>query len=315
MLTKQNTRIFIGTNIFLNLYNSNTSSSVEAFMKTLFKHRKALMTTEQAFNEFLRSRTRIIGQFKESFLAARTKEQTSSFVRALPGYDGYVSCLAELKNQHKNILEQIELTIADATKDFIYNGFMRLWKDNKLQTTPALFEAAARRKAVGDPPGGDKDTCGDELIWETLLQGLHKNLIVVSKDRTYQQNAEYLKYEYRQKAGLEFQTCGTVKEALALLDIQMDREAVGAEDDIKWLDIIIQAFKQLGGRGRLAEIYEECMDLVVLFYPDKTENHTIDSTVRRTIYEHSSDCRAYLGKEDLFRQAGPGVWELREKGG
>lgn len=84
-----------------------------------------------------------------------------------------------------------------------------------------------------------------------------------------------------------------------------------AEDNIRWVDIIIQALEQLGGRATLAEIYEECKDLIALFHPDKFSNATIDSTIRRTIYQHSSDVTAYLGKDDVFHRVSSGVWELR----
>lgn len=282
-------------------------------MKSLYQQRKILVTTEQAFNEYLRNQTRIIKQFKDSFLASRTKEQTSSFVRSLSGYDKYAQCLTELQKQHKDILKAIDLTISDATQDFIYNGFIKLWKDNKIPTTDHLFDSALRRKAIGDPPGGDKLTNGDELIWEALLQEVHGNLIIVSKDRTYSQNEEYLKYEYHLKTYSELRICDTVKDAFAILGIKMDENAIGAEDTIKWLDIIIQALKQLGGRGQLTQIYDECKDLVMLFYPDKKSNNAMDSTIRRTIYQHSSDVTAYLGKEDLFHQVDSGVWELRDK--
>lgn len=312
IFTKENTRIFIDTNIFLNLYHSNVSGSVEAFMKVLFRHRNLLITTEQSFNEFLRNRTRIIKQFRENFLALRTKDQTSSFVRSLEGYKEYASCLTELQNQHKNLLKRIDLTISDARQDFIYNGFIKLWRNNKILTTDTLIQLAIKRKAIGDPPGGDKYTNGDELIWEALLQQTDHNLIIVSRDRTYSQNEEYLKYEYHLKTQHELMICDTVKDAFAALNIEMDEIAIGAEESIKWLDIIVQALRQLGGRAHLSQIYEECEDIISLFYPDKGTNNAMASTIRRTIYQHSSDVTAYLGKEDLFHQIDSGVWELRK---
>lgn len=269
-MTKEDTKIFIDTNIFLNLYDTNDSGNVKAFMKFLLQHRKILITTEQAFDEFLRNRTRIINQFKDNFQAARTREQTSSFVRSLPGYKDYTRCLKELQKQHKTIMQQIEMVLSDATQDFIYNGFIKLWKSgSKLPTTDILIDAAIKRKACGNPPGGDKLTNCDELIWETLLHAANGNLIIVSKDKTYSQYREYLKYEYSLKTHHELEICDTVNAAFSILDIAMDQAAIEAEDDQKWLDIVIQALKQLGGRGKLSEIYEECQDVVDLFYQDK----------------------------------------------
>ena len=69
--------------------------------------------------------------------------------------------------------------------------------------------------------------------------------------------------------------CDTVYLAFSMIDIEMDQRAMEAEDNIRWVDIIIQALEQLGGRATLAEIYEECKDLIALFHPDKFSNATI----------------------------------------
>lgn len=105
--------------------------------------------------------------------------------------------------------------------------------------------------------------------------------------------------------------CDTVYAALSALGIEMEQGAVDAEDSIRWIDIIIQALEQLGGKATLADIYEECKDLVVLFHQDKFNNTAIESTIRRTIYQHSSDVTAYLGKDDIFHRVNSGIWELR----
>ena len=83
MITKQNTKIFIDTNIFLGLYNSNDSGNVKAFMRTLFKNKQILITTEQSVNEYLRNRTRIISDFKNTFFDPTATTHTSSFVLSL----------------------------------------------------------------------------------------------------------------------------------------------------------------------------------------------------------------------------------------
>lgn len=102
--------------------------------------------------------------------------------------------------------------------------------------------------------------------------------------------------------------CDTVHAALSALGIEMEQGAMDAE---RWVDIIIQALEQLGGKATLTDIYEECKDLVALFYQDEFNNTTIESTIRRTIYQHSSDATIYLGKDDVFHRVKSGIWELR----
>lgn len=313
-MTIQNTKIFIDTNIFLGLYNSNDSGNVKAFMKSLFKNKNILITTEQSVNEYLRNRAKIIQDFKNSFKEPATTAYTS-FMNSFPEYKDYLKCLKELKTRRKNVIEKINRVLSDAKEDYIYESFIKLWKaSNTIPTTDECIGLATKRKILGNPPGGDKISSGDEVIWETLINTLKCNLMIVSKDRTYTQNKEFLKYEYAAKTGYELEVCDTVHTAFSVLGIEMDPGAIEAEDTIRWIDIIIQALEQLGGRAALSDIYEECKDLVALFHPDKLNNAAMDSTIRRTIYQHSSDVTAFLGKDDVFHRVNSGVWELRANG-
>lgn len=218
-----------------------------------------------------------------------------------------------MKKYRKEIISKIDEILSDSKKDYIYNSFVKLWKHkNTICLEDKYIDYALKRKALGNPPGGDKYSSGDEVIWESLINTLTCNLIIVSKDRTYTQNKEYLQGEYRSKIACELLICDTVYSAFSILGIEMDLRAIEAEDNIRWLDIIIQALKQLGGKATLSDIYDECKDRVVLFYLDKQNNTTIESTIRRTIYQHSSDVTAYLGKNDVFHRVDSGLWELRK---
>ena len=84
-----------------------------------------------------------------------------------------------------------------------------------------------------------------------------------------------------------------------------------AGNNTKWVDIVVQAMNQLGGMASLSDIYTQCKKILLAEENSKITNNAIDSTIRRTIYQHSSDVTAYLGKEDLFQQIGSGLWQLR----
>lgn len=311
-INKQNTKIFIDTNIFLGLYNSNDSGNVKAFMQSLFKNKNILITTEQSVNEYLRRRARIINEFIKTFVDPAASTHTSSFIRSLPEYNDYLKCAKELKNHRKKVIKQINNVLSDTKEDYIYKSFVKLWKENNtISTTDTFISLANKRKTLGNPPGGDKFSSCDEVIWESLINTLKCNLIIVSKDRTYTQNKEFLKYEYVKKTSFKLEICDTVHTAFSTLGIEMDQEAIDAEDNIRWIDIIIQALEQLGGKAPLSDIYEECKDMISLFHPDRFNNNTIESTIRRTIYQHSSDVTAYIGKDDVFHRVDSGVWELR----
>lgn len=313
MVTQENSKIFIDTNIFLGLYNSNNAGNVKAFMQSLFKNKKILITTEQSYNEYLRNRSRIISDFKTAFTDTSATSHTSSFVSSWPEYKEYTKCAKELKTQRKNIINKIENILYDPKQDYIYQSFIKLWKtNNTISVKDKYITLATKRKILGNPPGGDKFSSGDEVIWESLIDYVDCNLIIVSKDRTYTQNKEYLQYEFKLNKEKELIICDTVYAAFSLLGIEMNADAIEAEDSIRWIDIIIQSLEQLGGKATLSDLYDECKDLVSLFYPDKQQNTSIESTIRRTIYQHSSDVSAYLGKSDLFHRVDSGLWELRK---
>ena len=184
MITKKNTKIFVDTNIFLGLYNSNDAGNVKAFMKTLFKNKGLLITTEQSFNEYLRNRTRVINDLKNSFTDYTTM-YTSSFISSLSEYKDYQKCAKELKNHRKKIVNKIDEILSEPKNDYIYESFVKFWKnDNIISTTDEYINRAIKRKLLGNPPGGDKYSNGDEIIWESLIDTLNCNLIIVSKDRT-----------------------------------------------------------------------------------------------------------------------------------
>ena len=75
-----------------------------------------------------------------------------------------------------------------------------------------------------------------------------------------------MQYEYKQKTDKDLLIYDATHKAFSMLGIQMDQRAIEAEDNIRWWDIIIQSFKQLGGKATLADIYDEFKDLVTLFH-------------------------------------------------
>lgn len=73
-----------------------------------------------------------------------------------------------------------------------------------------------------------------------------------------------------------------------------------------WVEDIVQALKNLGGRATLNQIYDEVKRIRTEPLPV-----TYKATIRERIESHSSDSNNFKGK-DLFRKVGKGVWALRE---
>tara|TARA_Y100000590_G_C15420226_1_gene901097 strand:+ start:132 stop:824 length:693 start_codon:yes stop_codon:yes gene_type:complete len=82
------------------------------------------------------------------------------------------------------------------------------------------------------------------------------------------------------------------------------------EENIKWIDTIIESLIKLGKPSHLSEIYEEVKNIRLskkMSWPVEAE-----ATVRGRIYEKSSDSNYWNGIDDLFgKSEAKGVWHLR----
>jgi putative restriction endonuclease len=78
-----------------------------------------------------------------------------------------------------------------------------------------------------------------------------------------------------------------------------------------WLDVTIEALRELGGEGSLEDIYKKIEELG---YKKRSIDRcsTWQNTVRQIIYDHSSDSESFRSKEDVFRHIERSVWALRK---
>jgi len=239
MLNRENTKIFIDTNIWLGLYNSNDHGKVNEFLNALDDNKNILVTTEQARNEYLRNRERVIKTSIANFGFKFPTLSTTSYIRSFSEFNNlnrYIKNAKEnVENLQKETVKRIEETLSDPLKDDIYSNFINLWtEENIIPLTDDQFKLAFKRKMLGEPPGGDKDTMGDEIIWEALINTLRTNLIIVSRDKTYELNREYLQHEYEKETNQILEIHKSVNSAFSRLQIEMNTLAIEAEKSIKW---------------------------------------------------------------------------------
>ena len=75
---------------------------------------------------------------------------------------------------------------------------------------------------------------------------------------------------------------------------------------ISWKSEIVHAIRDIGGEVTLDQIYD--------YIESKTHrvmSPSWKSSVRKTIYLHSSDTKIFNGNEDLFKKVGRGKWSLK----
>ncbi|WP_418754797.1 PIN domain-containing protein, partial [Eubacterium ventriosum] len=257
-------------------------------------------------------------QALESFKkTSRVDRSFPSFLRSLSNFKNYEETLSKYSVQRQAMIDEIQDKIDDVDKDMIYTKFMKLCNPNCIiSTTKEIIDLANRRKLSGNPPTSDKYTCGDEIIWESLLYyetERKEDLIIVSNDKTFAKNREFLVTEYKRKIEKKLMLCNNISDAYRLVGVTLSNDIIRAEENFTWTDIIVTALTNLGGEATLSEIYNEAND--ILYYNDcysKLQNKAKESTIRGILQRFSSDfLNSYNGSKDLFHQISDGVWALR----
>lgn len=89
---------------------------------------------------------------------------------------------------------------------------------------------------IGNPPlDTEKNTIGDQIIWETLISKLDDDLIFITFDSTYKKHISFLKNEYKNKVNKELSITENVSFALNKIDVKPSKELIDFENYYKFL--------------------------------------------------------------------------------
>ncbi|HTJ53778.1 MAG TPA: PIN domain-containing protein, partial [Nitrosospira sp.] len=180
------THIYIDTNVFLDFYQSATDR-LKVF-KDLHARAERILVTEQTVAEFRRNRVALLVD-----LAANIKKTsnvqifTTAVVRELPEFQEWKKSRDSAREIAERMAEELMRWTLDSSTDLVHSEFEELIKSCQyIRTSEGAITRAHRRKLIGQPPTSpDKHTIGDELIWESLLEGAKGDLVVVSRDKTF----------------------------------------------------------------------------------------------------------------------------------
>jgi predicted nucleic acid-binding protein len=233
-------KIFIDTNVFLDLYRSQKDSL--QILRELYKHSEYIVFPSLVYDEFLRNRVKIIEQVINSLRNEKPKYFTSAIVEGLEVF-GELERSREEHRKYLNItMSKLEEIKRDSNQDDVFLELSKLYKSeriNILNHDDSIIDKAQRRHLLGAPPGTDKIKICDEVIWETLLARIDDDLIIVSRDGTYKDNHYYLSREYERKIDKKLlKVTDRISEGIKLLGETVSQEIVDIEDkqmdDIKW---------------------------------------------------------------------------------
>ena len=230
------TKILIDTNIFIGLYESN-KDSIEIF-QDIDKIKHQLVFSNQIYDEFLRNRDivlqRLITQIKN---INKVGMHSTSLISNTPEYIELKSIKNSFKGVTKDIITKIEKMIDDTDNDQIFCSFIKLYTDENVQIierNDTLIHKAFYRKLTGNPPISNKtDTIGDEIIWESLLDNLDEDLIIISRDSTYKEHSTFLKEEYRVKTQKSLTICENLSDAFDLIGEEVSLQLLEFDEELK----------------------------------------------------------------------------------
>lgn len=321
-------KIFIDTNIILDFYRINNKNSINEILKEIKKYKKYFISTKQSQDEFLRNRDRTITDFIEEIKKQNYKVHTNNVIATLDSYTEYHESIIKANTNTRKIIEELNKLIENPDIDLIYKIYLDL-NETAYNRTNEIIERAYRRKIIGNPPTSKKETCGDEIIWETLLEYCNADLIIVSRDSTFSTNYNFLNSEFKKNKNRTLKVVDSITKAIELNQEQPPKELELVESDLilesnlqeygqvqedsNWANIIYNALIRLRNEAKLQDIYEEVKKIIEEKYPEKLKNKNIEATIRGMLQRYSSDSKHFNGQTDLFTNIKKGTWGIRKK--
>ena len=319
-------KIFVDTNVILEFYRLKDKINVKNILEEIKKYKKYFISTEQFKDEFLRSRNSVMTDFIKE-ISLKHNVRNDSFIATLKIYPKYKKIIKDANKCTDELIEEINELIENPENDLVYKIFLEL-SEKSYKRTDEIVEKARKRKLIGNPPMSNKDTCGDEIIWETILENCNDDLVIVSKDKTFSSNYSFLRKEFKDRKGKAFKAVETISEAIKINKEQPSTELENVESDLivgeelkrygqlqegaNWANIIYNALTKLENEADLKDIYREAEEIVNRRYPNKAENKGIEATIRGTLQRYSSDSNFFNGKYDLFKKIKNGRWAIRK---
>lgn len=319
-------KIFIDTNIFLDFYRYNKNDNISNLKDEFKKYFEYFINTKQSYDEFFRNREKTINEFIDTLKSQINPLYDGNFLSSLNGFEDYYENMKLANKSIKCMIDKCSELIFDFEKDPVYSLYL-LFCHNTYDRTRDIIDRAIKRKYIGNPPTSNKNTCCDEIIWESILENCHDDLIIVTRDKTFNENYNFLKNEYNEKNGKKFLIVELISDAIRLLgddpsnnleiiekNILLEKEVLEYEvyhEKSNWVNIVYEALQSLGGVAYLSQIYDKVYDIIENDYPEKLTNKDIKATIRGILQRCCSDSTSYNNKVDLFKKIKNGVWAIK----
>ncbi|MDX2171686.1 MAG: PIN domain-containing protein [Bacteroidota bacterium] len=180
--------LFIDTNIFLNFYHFS-GDDLEELNKLLVLIKNdeiTLFVPNQVVDEFHRNRDNKIADALKEFRKEKIEKQFPQMTKQYPEYKKLKETIKLFDENKQALLEKLskDINTNSLKADIIISELFRNAKI--INITKPIFNLAKYRHEIGNPPG-KKDSYGDAINWEALLESVPDNedIIFVTDDSDY----------------------------------------------------------------------------------------------------------------------------------
>jgi len=232
-------KILIDTNAFIRKLRVS-HIQIKKFLETLLQEKDNYCFTEQIIDEFFRNIDEKANEYKKELADRkhiRNLETMSDFFKKEKSNEKYNTLHAEMSTMIEQRYQEKERSIEKVAWEL--KNFFEQLKNNKffiIKRTDEIIQRANNRNLCGNPPqskASSKAKIGDEIIWESVLQGLNADLIIVSDDSTFTENIGFLKREFDNDNRKLIDVVKNIEAARALIDLPKDRNIEKIEKKIE----------------------------------------------------------------------------------
>lgn len=213
-------KLFLDTNYLLDFYRYGKEhlSALED-IKGLSKN---LIFPEQVLKEFIRRASDVQNQALKNFRDAHLSlsHPPSSLLQGLESYEEYKLSKSNFKKNSDKIIKELQSISEDRNKDIVFKSVLEIYnlKDvTCLKNTSFIIEKAKIRHLLGEPPGTNSVTIGDEVIWEALLDKVREDLIIITNDKSFKNNIKILQDEFNEITKYKLLMVEKLSEAISII--------------------------------------------------------------------------------------------------